>query len=230
VHCRQRRVPYKRIAAELGKSELACRLHFHQVTVARQRSSPPMTDPIPAIEFDLTPPLVHRSSSPNTPALSQDLLKPAPVHPLPSISSMLPLDIGHHRRSKSLPPLPGHPCVCGFCPPNDLDRKAMLPPPTTRLLSPFEPARQPSCYLAHDVGHSLSPTSGFSYRLPTPATSLASSPECGHWTPGSSRSSSISSFTSIAPSYGSPGCGNHLIGHDRCSLQSIMNQNIPSTI
>lgn len=228
MHSRRRRIPYKRIAAQLGKSELACRLHYHQVTVARQRSSPPVADSIPAIEFDPSPPLVHRASSPNTPALSQDrLLKPTPVQPLPSLSSLLPVDFGHHRRSKSLPPPLGH-CSCASCLHMEGERKPMLPPPA-HLLSPFDPSRQLSCGVNHDALQDMSTSHAISYRLPH-ITNLRNSPEPLPWTPSSSRSSSLSSFGSIFPVHTSPGCGNHHMWNDRCSVQSIMNQNIPSTI
>ena len=47
VHCRQNRIPYKCIAEKVRKSELACRLHYHQIAVVRKREEEDLGQSLP---------------------------------------------------------------------------------------------------------------------------------------------------------------------------------------
>ncbi|KAL7935844.1 hypothetical protein V8C35DRAFT_262919 [Trichoderma chlorosporum] len=64
VETRQQKVPYKQIAIHLNKTELACRLHYHQITTGRRKesvseSSPEMTVAGP---FSAAPPVLPPAS------------------------------------------------------------------------------------------------------------------------------------------------------------------------
>ncbi|KAL7957200.1 hypothetical protein V8C34DRAFT_188467 [Trichoderma compactum] len=69
VETRLQKVPYKQIAAQLNKTELACRLHYHQITAGRRKesvseSSPEMTIPAP-LSAAAPPALSPASQLPN---------------------------------------------------------------------------------------------------------------------------------------------------------------------
>ena len=53
------RVPYKQIGAKLGKSDLACRLHFHQMVTAKRTPETPAGRSIVYLSSE-HPPEVHR--------------------------------------------------------------------------------------------------------------------------------------------------------------------------
>lgn len=102
------RVPYKQIGAKLGKTDLACRLHFHQMVMAKRT---PQTQPGRSIVFLSSehPPEVHHlaptstslkcaSSTPGF-ATSRD-----PTTTNDGCATMRQLhDLPHHRRSASFP-------------------------------------------------------------------------------------------------------------------------------
>ncbi|KAK3494228.1 uncharacterized protein B0T23DRAFT_403246 [Neurospora hispaniola] len=98
IKTRMQKMPYKHIAAHLKKTELACRLHFHQLSHGSNRrkrtsslsshgsnQSPPMrgADASPARELDAAP---SRSVSPSGSTYSYSSTSPNAVQ-LPSIMS-----------------------------------------------------------------------------------------------------------------------------------------------
>ncbi|KAI4213370.1 MAG: hypothetical protein LQ349_009286 [Xanthoria aureola] len=75
VETRMHKMPYKHIATTLKKTELACRLHYHQLSFGskRRRRTPSVTS------------FASFASSPSTP--SETRRREVPQQPLPSISS-----------------------------------------------------------------------------------------------------------------------------------------------
>lgn len=106
LQSRLERIPYKQIGARLGKTDLACRLHFHQMVTARKS---PDAQPGRSIVFLSSehPPEIHR--------LAPFVSKPNMAEPFHSRSSsmtsmsgdtnvVLPRIVDHpHRRSYSYP-------------------------------------------------------------------------------------------------------------------------------
>ena len=151
MESRNQRVQYKRIAARLQKSELACRLHYHQLTKHRPSidvemygsdyfgspNAPPRPSPSCSSNISISPPTSYESMA---------QLK------LPSLNSLF--DDNPHRRSISLPGTLTVPIVQSQ---RQLTPPAYILPPPRRLLSPFDETR------------SLQPTAeAQSYRLPAP--------------------------------------------------------------
>jgi hypothetical protein len=132
MESRNQRIQYKKIAARLQKSELACRLHYHQLTKHR-----------PSIEVEMydTGYNEHNYMPRPSPSCVSNI-SPTPSYGemgqlrLPSLTALF--DDGNHRRSVSLPgslPIPASHAQSQSTPPT-----YMLPPPR-RLLSPFDETR-----------------------------------------------------------------------------------------
>lgn len=108
---RHQKTPYKHIAHRLDKSELACRLHYHHMTVGRKgHRAGESDDEVSEGSRSLSPPTIHLESE----QLSQEEVENAPrgqrVHPdsitpkpctLPSFDTFLRDTF--HRRSMSMP-------------------------------------------------------------------------------------------------------------------------------
>jgi len=113
-------MPYKQIADSLHKSELACRLHYHHMTVGRKghRASEhdqgtlgenTMSSPSTVQSEQISPPLYQSECLPSrtrTPSLSPHIGSPSIVCTLPSfktfLQTTLPADSAH-RRCYSMP-------------------------------------------------------------------------------------------------------------------------------
>ena len=239
LQSRTDRLPYKRIAAHLAKSELACRLHYHQLTVARHRRSYP--SPSSSDDYDSHSQRIAYSSSPIPP---EHLPKMMPnsgsvgFAPLPSLASMLPMD-DQHRRCQSLPRY-AEDCGCSSChrETRELSNKPMLPPPQG-LLSPFEYRRaqeaQPhgSSWVSPALKSSpalSSMSSTFSYGHHRSISSTTTASGAGSWTPFSGRSPSGSSIHSFIHPSPNLGCGNAFDHGERCSVRSILNPDARPTL
>lgn len=103
---RMERLPYKHIGAKLGKTDLACRLHFHQMVMAKRTPSTPAGRSIVFLSSE-HPPEVHRLAPANTSGAlklpSMHLQSPSkPVHAVSGQSTMHQLnEQSGHRRSIS---------------------------------------------------------------------------------------------------------------------------------
>ncbi|OBT86139.1 hypothetical protein VE02_05744 [Pseudogymnoascus sp. 03VT05] len=101
LQTRLQRMPYKHIAAHLKKTELACRLHYHQLSHGSNRrkrtasmssaastaclSPPPPAIPSPIRERPISPPSYSTSPTPTTPLITLPrLLPPVAILPKPS--------------------------------------------------------------------------------------------------------------------------------------------------
>ncbi|QYT03228.1 hypothetical protein H0G86_010198 [Trichoderma simmonsii] len=64
VETRLQKVPYKQIAVHLNKTELACRLHYHQITTGRRKESISESSPEMAVQGSLlaAPPVLPPAS------------------------------------------------------------------------------------------------------------------------------------------------------------------------
>jgi hypothetical protein len=109
VESRDRRVPYRRIASCLKKTELACRLHYHQLTVVKARQ---LTDTTPPIESPpATPPSTCGELSLRSVYSGASVSPPVIEHrTLPSLRIWFDDKSRHQQRSCSLPtPRPSRP-------------------------------------------------------------------------------------------------------------------------
>ena len=143
LQSRNHRIPYKRIASRLQKSELACRLHYHQLTVVKQRvnvgAEGSWEDDD---ETDYRPLLQVCHSSPTTPEPMLRLLTPPPdvgwhTPSLPGVNALL--DTAWHRRTASAPEPNRRYSMAASLPVPPANVTGLIPP--QRLLSPFDPNR-----------------------------------------------------------------------------------------
>lgn len=130
-------MPYKDIAARLNKTDLACRLHYHQMVVARKSSIPEESGvPTPPPEqYNQAMQYHHRSESlpPINTTLSPQILLPAPIIREPSRngSGAATLD-PNHRRSISHPQTPGKRQPSPSPPLSGIAKHSPAPPPGRR--------------------------------------------------------------------------------------------------
>ena len=207
---------YKRIAARLQKSELACRLHYHQLTKHRPSIDIAMYD---SDGFDATGITATPRASPS--CSSNITVTPPTTHEgmehlkLPSLTAML--DESCHRRRISLPgnlTVPVNQSQPQLTPPSYI-----LPPPR-RLLSPFDETK-------------ISQVNSGSqrYQLPAPNDPYGHG---GHHRSHSfqdhipNRPSTMTSYFNT-PRYSSPMCTSMAAG-DRCSVNALLNHHGSFTI
>ncbi|KAL3421444.1 hypothetical protein PVAG01_07889 [Phlyctema vagabunda] len=100
LQTRLQKMPYKHIAAHLKKTELACRLHYHQLSHGSNRrkrttsvaSETPSAHQSPTMSTRLPSPVNERASTaPNTPPTYSYSPQQSPAHiQLPAASTLLP--------------------------------------------------------------------------------------------------------------------------------------------
>ncbi|KIX07969.1 uncharacterized protein Z518_02623 [Rhinocladiella mackenziei CBS 650.93] len=140
---RNQKLPYKHIASRLEKSELACRLHYHHMTVGRKGHRAGEFDDDMSEESGIMspPPVPAEGRSPsqkeNESALPEDPILPAPdttkLCTLPSFETFLRDTF--HRRSLSMPDSDTH--SDNMMPVSDVEGGTLLPSSNrpTRTLS-----------------------------------------------------------------------------------------------
>ncbi|ETN37600.1 uncharacterized protein HMPREF1541_07222 [Cyphellophora europaea CBS 101466] len=223
---RERRIPYRRLAFELGKTELACRLHYHQLTVVKTRQvhdaymrATPRQSTSPPTQYPHSPEITNPSTA-GSPISQQ--------RTLPSINRWF--DDSDHHRSSSLPTPTGSRCSSPQCEHDGPRPWAIVTPPTppsSHLLSPFVPARSSLIHPSLGGHHRTC-----SYPPPKIRIGGLSCPPqyfgngAAEWRPRPTRSMSISSNERDILALSPPLCGTGISSSpnsDRCSVQSLLN-------
>ena len=242
LQSRNHRVPYKRIASRLQKSELACRLHYHQLTVVKQRINIGAGGSWEDDDDAYCRPLLQVChSSPTTPEPMPRMLTPPPdvgwhTLSLPGVNALL--ETAWHRRTASAPEPNGRYSKAASLPVPANNMTGLIPP--QRLLSPFEPNRQ-----APRLEREL-PTPSMSYNnysplltgLTPPSTLPSYSPIMTTKTPPTlnhmARRPSASRAYSV-PAWNTPHISVTPSEHenpseaDRTSVHALLNHDAPST-
>lgn len=231
LQSRDRRISYRRIAASLGKTELACRLHYHQLTVVKPRQTEEAYTPLvhprgtPAsVASPWTPETTHTHNLVESPSMEQLTL--------PSLSKWFE-QCGHHR-SISLPTrLAAQSSGSQYGQDMRTPYVQLAPPtpPTPNMPSSFTLLHAGLGVIpvhGHNRASSYSSARVTSPRLFAPTPMLSPDVSWG-WRPRATRCSSISSNGSwggLSPphSHTSPISTNtSLASSDRCSVHSLLN-------
>ncbi|KAH7041594.1 uncharacterized protein B0I36DRAFT_234396 [Microdochium trichocladiopsis] len=161
LQTRLQKMPYKHIAAHLKKTELACRLHYHQLSHGSNRRrrtasvSSSSSNHSPVLAAAAPSPIMEHSPREMTPPGSS--VRHASHSPDPHAYVKLPSIMGRPEPSSQLPAILPKPAAMGLSP--EASHSAYhhrMPTPGPDMSKPLEPSAfsRPSSSLSHPETHS----------------------------------------------------------------------------
>ncbi|KXJ88689.1 hypothetical protein Micbo1qcDRAFT_166127 [Microdochium bolleyi] len=159
LQTRLQKMPYKHIAAHLKKTELACRLHYHQLSHGSNRRrrtasvSSSSSNPSPVLAATVPSPIMEHDPREMTPPHSlgrHSSHSPDPYVKLPSI-------MGRSESASHLPAILPKPVAMGLSPESNSASAYhhRMPTPGPDMSKPLEPSAfsRPSSSLSHSESH-----------------------------------------------------------------------------